>query len=103
MPFAVDLCEYVADLVDSELLIEFDIGNLILLCQALDVLAERRPIFGMQGRLLALALLADLLSFVRSFIPMLFVSVHPLVQCPPTFADNGRTERYAPHTAAHDW
>ena len=52
---AVDLREDVADLVDLELLIELDVGDLVLLRECPSG-ARRMPcVLGVQGRLLALA------------------------------------------------
>ena len=46
--FAVDLCEDVTDLLDTDLLIELNVGNLILVQNVGDFIFERRGILDMR-------------------------------------------------------
>jgi hypothetical protein len=89
---AVDLRKDVADLVEGEITVELDVGDLVLLGDPFEVLAERLGIVRALHRGFGDVDLTAFVSSCRLVTPMLLVTLHPVRKLPAAAADDGKGE-----------
>jgi Phage integrase family len=79
---AVDLCENVTDLVHFDVLVQFDVGDLILACDALKVFAKQFGIFSVISSDLGRLLIPRRFRLCNSCFPICLIALNPIWQLP---------------------
>ncbi len=93
---AVDLREDVADLVNSEIFVEFNVGDLVLLGDLLNILAEKSCVRNMSSSLPSEPLTGshiEIFGLGGFHFPVFFVFLQPLIERPPTASNYGQGEQ----------
>ena len=85
-PLAIDLGEDVADLVNFEVPIQLDVGNLVLLCDPLNVVTKGSGIQCVSPGLCPVS--GGRLPACSSLLPILLIALHPIRQIPASSADD---------------